>query len=135
MALFCPPSNRIRNPSGKLHSTVSCVLSKHTSVELECLSKRRHQTINVTPSPAFSLPPTSLPLPLLSTRPWLSYGFTQLPRLEKPMHTIIHRKSPNSFLLRDIFASLWAPKSLRFNSPLPWDVVEAYFVSVQFHEL
>lgn len=33
-SLFCPPSNRIKNSSGKVHSEVSSVFFKHTSEEL-----------------------------------------------------------------------------------------------------
>lgn len=55
MSLFCPPSNRIWNPSGKLCSTMSCVFFKHASQVLESVAKKWHQVIYVPSSLAFSL--------------------------------------------------------------------------------
>lgn len=121
MPLFCPPSNRIRNPSGTLHSTVSWVLFKHTSEELESLLKKWHQGINVFPSFAFSL---FLLFPLFPACLWLPCGFDQLPSLEKPLqaHLLAHGVvSLYSFSWQ--VTSLWAMESLHFSSHLQWGIL------------
>ena len=133
MPLFCPPSNRIRHPSGTLHSTVSRVLFKHASDEpesllfifcificLESLLKKWPQMINVFPSFASSL---FFLLPLYPACLWLPSGFHQLPSLEKPLqaHLVAHGVV-SLYLFSWQVTSLWAMESLRFSSHLQWGI-------------
>ena len=133
MPLFCPPSNRIRHPSGTLHSTVSRVLFKHASDEpesllfifcificLESLLKKWPQMINVFPSFASSL---FFLLPLYPACLWLPSGFHQLPSLEKPLqaHLVAHGVV-SLYLFSWQVTSLWAMESLHFSSHLQWGI-------------
>ena len=91
----------VRNPSGKLHSAMSCVFFKHASQTLKSLAKKWHQVTDVSPALAFSLllqPPLHLPFLI---HLWLSCGFHQLPRLEKPTdaYAVGHKKSLNYFFV------------------------------------
>lgn len=73
----------------------------------------------------FSLVPISLLLPLFLTHWWLSCGFHQLPRLEKPMNAYIigHGKVSKWLFLAEHVCFISGTKCLHLKNQLHWGLI------------